>query len=34
MGVKTVADTRRYFDSEYNRWGKVIKEAKISGTAQ
>jgi tripartite-type tricarboxylate transporter receptor subunit TctC len=29
-GVTTLKDTRAYFDSEYVRWGKVIKEANIT----
>jgi tripartite-type tricarboxylate transporter receptor subunit TctC len=31
MGVTTVKDTKVYFESEYTRWGKVIKDAKITG---
>jgi tripartite-type tricarboxylate transporter receptor subunit TctC len=34
MGVKTIPDTRKYFESEYHRWGKVIRDAKISAKAQ
>ena len=30
MGVTTVKDSRAYFESEYTRWGKVIRDAKIT----
>ncbi len=30
MGVTAIKDTRVYFESEYARWGKVIKDAKIT----
>jgi tripartite-type tricarboxylate transporter receptor subunit TctC len=30
MGVTAIRETRAYFESEYTRWGKVIKDAKIS----
>jgi len=29
MGVTTIKDTRNYFETEYVRWGKVIKDAGI-----
>ena len=30
MGVTSIKDTRVYFESEFVRWGKVIKEARIT----
>ena len=30
MGVTAIRETRAYFESEYTRWGKVIKDAKIT----
>ena len=30
MGIMTVNESRKYFDSEFDRWGKVIRDAKIT----